>query len=93
MTWQNQEARLTLHYDLGITLNESRTEDGRKAQVIWHYPYEKLRMSADDGVRLLWLDFGEEGEQVKVFYIYFASPVHAICLETKKNICFQLSDS
>ena len=64
VTWQGQEARLTLHYDNGFTLSDARPEDGRKSQIFWHFPYEKLRMSADDGMRLLWLDFGEEGEQV-----------------------------
>ncbi|XP_064640760.1 beta-2-syntrophin-like isoform X2 [Lineus longissimus] len=63
VTWQGQEARFTLHYDNGFTLSDPRTEDGRKLQILWHFPYEKLRMSADDGQRLLWLDFGEEGEQ------------------------------
>ena len=64
VTWQGQEARLTLHYDNGFTLSDTRPEDGRKAQIFWHFAFEKLRMSADDGIRLLWLDFGEEGEQV-----------------------------
>ena len=72
VTWQNQECRLTLHYDNGFTLADSRSADDsnpRKSQILWHYPYEKLRMSADDSSRLLWLDFGEEGEQV--FNIFF----------------------
>ena len=66
VTWQGQEGRLTLHYDNGFTLSDARPEDGRKSQIFWHFPFEKLRMSADDGIRLLWLDFGEEGEQVMV---------------------------
>ncbi len=65
VTWQGQDCRLTLHYDSGFTLTDARsTEDGRRPQVLWHFPYEKLRVSADDGIRLLWLDFGDEGEQV-----------------------------
>jgi len=63
-TWQNQECRLTLHYDNGFTLTSANVDDNsKKAPVLWHFPYEKLRMSADDGMRLLWLDFGEDGEQ------------------------------
>jgi len=31
--------------------------------VQWQHPFEKLRMSADDGQRLVWLDFSEQGEQ------------------------------
>ena len=64
VVWQGQECRLTMHYENGFTLADMRTDDSRKTTVIWHFPYEKLRMSADDGMRLLWLDFGEEGEQV-----------------------------
>uniref|UniRef100_X1ZEJ4 PDZ domain-containing protein n=1 Tax=Capitella teleta TaxID=283909 RepID=X1ZEJ4_CAPTE len=66
VTWQNQECRLTLHFDSGFTLTENpRSEEinHRKSQIMWHYPFEKLRMSADDGARLLWLDFGDDGEQ------------------------------
>ncbi|MEQ2276077.1 Beta-1-syntrophin, partial [Xenotaenia resolanae] len=34
-----------------------------KPQVLLSYPFEKLKMSADDGVRMLLLDFGgKEGE-------------------------------
>jgi hypothetical protein len=33
------------------------------AQVIWHQPFEKLKMSADDSSRLVWLDFMDDGEQ------------------------------
>lgn len=33
--------------------------------VLYRYPYEKLKMSADDGIRNLYLDFGgPEGEMV-----------------------------
>ncbi len=56
-----------MHYENGFTLADMRMDDSRKTTVIWHFPYEKLRMSADDGMRLLWLDFGEEGEQVRTF--------------------------
>ena len=64
VSWQGQEAKLTLHYDNGFTLSDARPEDGKRPQIFWHFPYEKLRMSADDGQRILWLDFGDEGEQV-----------------------------
>ncbi|XP_065676082.1 beta-1-syntrophin-like [Hydra vulgaris] len=59
VTWCGQECRLTLHWENGFTLMDSN-----KNSLIWSYPYEKLRMSSDDGKRLLWLDFGgDEGEQ------------------------------
>ena len=64
-TWQGQKGKLTLHYENGFVLNTPKTiPDGEKPRLLWHFPYEKLRMSADDGHRLLWLDFGEDGEQV-----------------------------
>lgn len=34
---------------------------------LWRRSFDKLKMSADDGARLLWLDFGgEDGEIVSV---------------------------
>ncbi|XP_062997526.1 beta-2-syntrophin [Elgaria multicarinata webbii] len=56
----NQEVRLMLHYENGFTI--SREEAG-SASVLFRYPFEKLKMSADDGIRNLYLDFGgPEGE-------------------------------
>nr|XP_020643943.1 beta-2-syntrophin [Pogona vitticeps] len=58
--WNNQEVRLTIHYENGFTL--SREEAGSSG-VLFRYPFEKLKMSADDGIRNLYLDFGgPEGE-------------------------------
>uniref|UniRef100_A0A3Q2ZAK2 Syntrophin, basic 1 n=1 Tax=Hippocampus comes TaxID=109280 RepID=A0A3Q2ZAK2_HIPCM len=70
-----QECRLVIHYEQGFfVLAEPKPRDsengdeGRpltptKKRVLLSYPYEKLRMSSDDGVRMLFLDFGgKEGE-------------------------------
>ncbi|XP_042608487.1 beta-2-syntrophin-like [Cyprinus carpio] len=55
-----QDVRLILHYDRGFTVKRESGES-----VLFHFPYERLRMSADDGVRNLYLDFGApEGEMV-----------------------------
>lgn len=36
--------------------------------MLYRYPFERLKMSADDGIRNLYLDFGgPEGELVRVF--------------------------
>lgn len=44
-----------------------------KPQVLLSYPFEKLKMSSDDGVRMLFLDFGgKEGEIVSVFFFFFS---------------------
>ena len=76
-TWHGRRhCRLTLHYENGFTLTTDTdgfaengggvdASHGALAQtILWHYPFEKLQMSSDDGRRLLWLDFGDDGEQV-----------------------------
>ena len=67
--WKDKKCRLLVHYESGFTLLEDVEEGGREDQrpppnILWQYPFEKLRMSADDGQRLLWLDFTDDGEQV-----------------------------
>ncbi|KAM8799309.1 beta-2-syntrophin [Eudromia elegans] len=58
-TLHGQEVKLSIHYEGGFTI--SREEPG--GSVLFRYPYEKLKMSADDGIRNLYLDFGgPEGE-------------------------------
>ncbi|KAM7101666.1 LOW QUALITY PROTEIN: beta-2-syntrophin [Ciconia maguari] len=54
-----QEVQLSIHYEDGFTI--CREEPG--GSILFRYPYEKLKMSADDGIRTLYLDFGgPEGE-------------------------------
>lgn len=73
--YQNQECRLVIHYEQGFSVladprlgdRESWEERGpqtpTRPRVLLSYPYEKLKMSSDDGVRMLFLDFGgKEGE-------------------------------
>ncbi|KAG5444082.1 Beta-2-syntrophin [Clonorchis sinensis] len=72
--WQRKDCRLALNYDNGITLSsrnpvneygtQTSTTNGtqRSNQIMWHFPYERLRSTADDGRNLLWIDFGSEGE-------------------------------
>lgn len=56
-----QNVCLILHYDRGFTVTRESGES-----VLFHFPYERLKMSADDGVRNLYLDFGTpEGEMVR----------------------------
>ncbi|XP_075289462.1 beta-2-syntrophin isoform X2 [Opisthocomus hoazin] len=58
-TLGGQEVQLCVHYEGGFTV--CRDEPG--GSVLFRYPYERLKMSADDGVRTLYLDFGgPEGE-------------------------------
>ncbi|MED6271145.1 hypothetical protein CHARACLAT_017301 [Characodon lateralis] len=73
--YSGQECRLVIHYEKGFSVladpkvrygedDEERVIDTSvKPQVLLSYPFEKLKMSADDGVRMLLLDFGgKEGE-------------------------------
>ncbi|NXF68465.1 SNTB2 protein, partial [Ciccaba nigrolineata] len=58
-TLGGQEVQLSIHYEGGFTI--CREEPG--GSVLFRYPYERLKMSADDGIRTLYLDFGgPEGE-------------------------------
>lgn len=62
-TLGGQEVQLSIHYEGGFTI--SRDEPGASS-VLFRYPYERLKMSADDGIRTLYLDFGgPEGELVR----------------------------
>lgn len=46
---------------------ERKAANAATPQVLLSYPYEKLKMSSDDGIRMLFLDFGgKEGEIVSV---------------------------
>lgn len=64
--YQSQECVITIHYENGFIL-----QDARHHSIFWQYPFEKLRMSADDGMRLVWLDFGgEDGEKVCTLFKY-----------------------
>ncbi|KAM6935838.1 beta-1-syntrophin [Lycodopsis pacificus] len=73
--YQSQECRLVIHYEQGFSvLADPKLGDGdngeergahtpTRPRVLLSYPYEKLKMSSDDGVRMLLLEFGgKEGE-------------------------------
>ncbi|GLD56508.1 beta-1-syntrophin [Lates japonicus] len=73
--YRGQECRLVIHYEQGFSvLADPKLADGENGEergartptrprVLLSYPYEKLKMSSDDGVRMLFLDFGgKEGE-------------------------------
>ncbi|XP_013368272.1 PREDICTED: beta-1-syntrophin [Chinchilla lanigera] len=61
-TYKNQECHLTVHYENGFTIT-TEPQEGAFPKTIIQSPYEKLKMSSDDGIRMLYLDFGgKEGE-------------------------------
>lgn len=60
---------MLVHLDRGFSLVDSGLASPSK--IIWSYSFDKLKASADDGNRLLFLDFGgEEGEIVSIIEIY-----------------------
>ncbi|XP_062401598.1 alpha-1-syntrophin [Sardina pilchardus] len=60
-SWNGKQCMLGVHIDEGFTLFTE--EAGVRRHVLLHQPFERLRMSADDGVRMMFLDFGgPEGE-------------------------------
>ncbi|XKL63191.1 hypothetical protein PGB90_005555 [Kerria lacca] len=66
-TWRGKPVQLLLHYENGFVLLESATGSvGREPKVLWAYPFEKLRMSADDGHRILWLGFVNEDTEIEL---------------------------
>lgn len=71
--WRGQEARLFLHYEDGLKLfpavenqaNGSGDKTPTLPKPYWKVPFGNLRRTADDGVRLLWLDIeSDNGELV-----------------------------
>ncbi|KAL0963377.1 hypothetical protein UPYG_G00305580 [Umbra pygmaea] len=65
--YKGQECRLVIHYEQGFSvLPEPHQADHghqNQAKPLLSYPFERLKMSSDDGVRMLFLDFsGKEGE-------------------------------
>lgn len=57
---------MTIHYENGFAIT-TEPQEGAFPKTIIQSPYEKLKMSSDDGVRMLYLDFGgKDGEIVSV---------------------------
>lgn len=82
--YQGQECRLVIHYEHGFSvLADPRLAEGEngeeralrtptEARALLSYPFEKLKMSSDDGVRMLFLNFGgREGEIVSGISFFF----------------------
>ncbi|XP_070617829.1 beta-2-syntrophin isoform X2 [Erythrolamprus reginae] len=58
--WNSRDVRLTIHFEDGFTVS---SEGSGSTATLLRYPFERLKLSADDGVRNLFLDFGgPEGE-------------------------------
>nr|KAF7411025.1 hypothetical protein H0235_013632 [Vespula pensylvanica] len=74
-TWQGKACQLVVNHEEGFSLYATGTRGvvgngvspGSPPTPLWKRSFDKLKMSADDGARLLWLDFGgEDGEFVRI---------------------------
>ncbi|XP_049710388.1 beta-1-syntrophin isoform X2 [Loxodonta africana] len=64
-TYKNQECRLTIHYENGFSIT-TEPQEGAFPKTILQSPYEKLKMSSDDGIRMLYLDFGGKDGEIQL---------------------------
>lgn len=63
------EAKLLLHHEDGFFLYAaSSTANNGLGRLLWSQPFHKLRMSSDDGSRLLWLKFDGEPDVVCIHF-------------------------
>ncbi|XP_036387645.1 alpha-1-syntrophin [Megalops cyprinoides] len=62
--WNGKECTLGVHIDEGFTLFTE--EAGIRKTVLLQQPFEKLRMSSDDGVRMMYLDFGGPEAEIQL---------------------------
>ncbi|KAJ3602412.1 hypothetical protein NHX12_030167 [Muraenolepis orangiensis] len=63
-SWNGKECTLGVHIDEGFTLF---TEDlGVRKSLLLQQPFERLRMSSDDGVRMIFLDFGGPESEIQL---------------------------
>ncbi|XP_063780516.1 beta-1-syntrophin [Pseudophryne corroboree] len=61
-TYKIQVCRLVINYEHGFSIT-TQAPDGTFTKTLAQYPYEKLKMSSDDGIKMLFLDFGgKEGD-------------------------------
>lgn len=77
--WQGRACQLIVNHEDGFTLyaagargvTGSGVSPGSPPTPLWRRSFDKLKMSADDGARLLWLDFGGEDGEIVSLYIIF----------------------
>ncbi|XP_032891504.1 LOW QUALITY PROTEIN: beta-2-syntrophin [Amblyraja radiata] len=61
-TWNGRDVKLTINYESGFVMSQGGAMSD-SPNILLQYPFERLKSSADDGIRMLYLDFeGPEGE-------------------------------
>lgn len=63
-SWNGKECMLGVHIENGFTLYTE--EMGVRKNVLLQQPFERLRMSSDDGVRMMFLDFGGPEAEIQL---------------------------
>eukprot|EP00064_Thunnus_orientalis_P002414 superscaffoldBa00000174_g2421 len=63
-SWNGKECTLGVHIDEGFTLFTE--EMGVRKSILLQQPFERLRMSSDDGVRMMFLDFGGPEAEIQL---------------------------
>ncbi|TRY97426.1 hypothetical protein DNTS_016608 [Danionella cerebrum] len=63
-SWKGQACVLSVHIDRGFSLFSE--DAGVKRSVLLQQPFERLRMSSDDGVRMIFLDFGGPDAEIQL---------------------------
>uniref|UniRef100_A0A3P8YB13 Syntrophin alpha 1 n=1 Tax=Esox lucius TaxID=8010 RepID=A0A3P8YB13_ESOLU len=63
-SWNGKECNLGVHIDEGFSLFTE--EPGIRKTVLLQQPFERLRMSSDDGVRMIFLDFGGPEAEIQL---------------------------
>lgn len=68
--WQGRPCQLIVNHEEGFMLYAAGSRSingvspGSPPGPLWKRAFDKLRMSADDGARLLWLDFGDDDAEI-----------------------------
>ncbi|XP_058634716.1 alpha-1-syntrophin [Onychostoma macrolepis] len=63
-SWNGKSCMLSVHIDKGFLLFTE--EAGVRRTVLLQQPFERLRMSSDDGVRMMFLDFGGPEAEIQL---------------------------
>ncbi|XP_062852717.1 alpha-1-syntrophin [Trichomycterus rosablanca] len=63
-SWNGQSCMLSVHIENGFTLFTE--EAGVRRHILLQQPFERLRMSSDDGVRMMFLDFGGPEAEIQL---------------------------
>ncbi|XP_040287931.1 beta-1-syntrophin [Bufo bufo] len=64
-TYKNQECRLVINFEHGFSIT-TQAPDGTFTKILAQFPYEKLKMSSDDGVKMLFLEFGGKDGDIQL---------------------------